>query len=79
MRCQVGTHAPNGGESIWIVIIGPLVGGLFAGLTFRLTHPDEMEGCRLFRLGPKEFSDERRQAAPYVIEFIGTFLLAYTT
>ena len=52
------------GES-WISFVGPLTGGLIAGLLFRLTHPSQCGG------GSAIFKAPRESLAPFIIEFVG--------
>ena len=59
-------------EEIWVHIAGPLVAGALAGGFFRLTHPNELDG------GTMMAQDIREKAAPFLIEFVGTFMLSFT-
>lgn len=56
----------------YVHIVGPLAGGLAAGLLFRLTHPGQCgDGTALFKA--------RREALrAYLMELVGTMLLAFT-
>jgi len=56
----------------WISFVGPLTGGLIAGLLFRLTHPSQCGG------GSAIFKAPRESLAPFIIEFVGTMLLGFT-
>jgi glycerol uptake facilitator-like aquaporin len=71
---------------VWIHIVGPLLGGFLAGLTFLVTHPSEYLPSTL-PLGFRQIFSSRAMVdavnirellAPYIFEFIGTFLLCFT-
>lgn len=52
----------------WLYWVGPLLGGAASGLLFRLTNPEEISMD----------DSKRNDAAPYIVEFIGTFMLCFT-
>ena len=67
----------NGAASseLWLHVVAPLAGGLFAGVLFRFTHPQEVQGPE----APAATMMSTRQAlAPFVVEFVGTCMLAFT-
>jgi aquaporin Z len=66
-----GTAGDNG--NLWVWVIGPLLGGALAGSLFRLTHPSECDGVE-----GRFLYSVRTMIAPYVMEFVGTFMLCFT-
>lgn len=68
------------GSSIWIYIVGPFVGAALAAVNFAFTHSNELPGTGPLRQIKAKFKDSpvRKLAAPIIIEFIGTGLLAFT-
>ena len=63
----------TGADKVWIHMVGPLVGAIFAGVLFLHTHPRELDSE-----AARRFAKPREAAAPIVIEFVGTFLIAFT-
>ena len=64
-------------EHVWIHIVGPLLGGGLAGALFVLLQPSEMSAGHPFGAASAS-APLRKQAAPYVYEAVGTFLLCFT-
>ena len=60
-------------SSIWLYWVGPLLGGALAGGLFRVTHPSEVDGTAQSGGG-----NTKPLLTDYIIEFVGTFLLAFT-
>jgi aquaporin Z len=56
----------------WVHFVGPLTGGLLAGLLFRFTHPSQCDGRDAI------FRAARERLAPLIIEAVGTSLLCFT-
>ena len=56
----------TGADKVWIHTVGPVVGGIFAGLLFLVTHPRELDGRPA--VCPASVKP-REAAAPMLIEF----------
>ena len=65
----------TGADKVWIHVLGPLVGAIFAGVLFLATHPRELDGQPAVCPGSIK---PREAAAPLLIEFMGTFFIAFT-
>ena len=65
----------TGADKVWIHTVGPVVGGIFAGLLFLVTHPRELDGRP--PVCPASVKP-REAAAPMLIEFFGTLFIAFT-
>ena len=65
----------TGADKVWIHVLGPLVGAIFAGVLFLATHPRELDGQPAVCPGSIK---PREAAAPLLIEFVGTFFIAFT-
>ena len=72
---------------MWVFLIGPTIGGLLAGIVFRVTNPTEWDddtdplGKNFKRLTKSHHNPEgdiTRTAAMLTQEFIGTFFLVWT-
>jgi aquaporin Z len=50
----------------WLYWVGPLLGGVASGLLFRFTNPEEIHA-----------NANKAAAAPYIVEFVGTFMLCF--
>lgn len=67
----------TGADKVWIHVVGPLVGAILAAVLFRATHPRELEPS--FKVcGPALAAKAREAAAPVLLEFVGTFFVAFT-
>lgn len=56
----------------WLHMSAPMAGGFLAGLLFRITHPSQVGD------GTGVLKSLRESLAPYIIELVGTMLLAFT-
>ena len=65
----------TGADKVWIHTVGPMVGGIFAGVLFLITHPRELDGRP--PVCPASVKP-REAAAPMLIEFFGTLFIAFT-
>ena len=65
----------TGADKVWIHTVGPVVGGIFAGLLFLVSHPRELDGRPA--ICPASVKP-REAAAPMLIEFFGTLFIAFT-
>jgi glycerol uptake facilitator-like aquaporin len=69
-------------NDIWPIIVGPFLGGLCAGLVFRVTNPAEWDDtdplARLTSSHHNPNGNLTRLAAMLTQEFIGTFFWAWT-
>ena len=65
----------TGADKVWIHVVGPLAGAVLAGVLFLATHPRELDGEAPVCPGSVKL---REAAAPLLIEFFGTFFLAFT-
>ena len=71
----------NGDEGdMWVFLIGPLIGGIMAGVLFPTLNPTEVEETDWLKAKLTScFSPETQLAvAALLMEFIGTFFLGYT-
>lgn len=74
-------------QDMWVFLVGPAIGGLLAGIVFRVTNPTEWDddtdplGKNFKRLTKSHHNPEgdiTRTAAMLTMEFIGTFFLVWT-
>lgn len=64
---------------LWVFLIGPMIGGIMAGLLFPTLNPAEAEDAPLVHTKLTSLSSETQlSAAALLMEFIGTFFLTYT-
>jgi len=64
--------------SVWVYWVGPLIGGAIAGFVFRIIHPGQCRGGICFCTPYPDDGAEPAVYGKYIMEFIGTFLLAFT-
>lgn len=70
---------------VWIYFVGPLSGGVLAGLLFKITHPSEIGEADIIskHIARRSHSHHNpdgiliRTLAMLVMEFLGTLILAY--
>lgn len=69
-------------DDLWVFLCGPTLGGVLAGLVFRITNPSEWEEsdpiARLTKSHHNPSGNLTRMAAMLTQEFIGTFFIAWT-